>query len=367
MPTGWAIVSAGRHADRKIAPAINATPGARLVGICSRDPERGDAFARRHGALAVYGDLDAMLADTRVEAVFVASPNALHAGHTIRAAGGGRHVLVEKPMATTAEDARAMVRACRAAGVALGVGFHLRHHPAHRAARQALERGLLGDITLAQAQWGYGTRGQTVPFPRPPLQEWWEDPELLGGAAALMGTGVHAIDLLRFLLQREVTSVTAITDGQTRAQPLETVMLANLTFEGGVLAAVCCGRRLPDSRNDVHVYGSRGRLSGLGTLAESRQGSLDIASEALTETQPTPADALASYVDQIEDFQTAITTGREPAASGVDGLRTAEITVAVITSARERRTGAGTPRAVLTARPPVPVSRQTAEPCRRSL
>ena len=346
MPTGWAIVSAGRHADRNIAPAINAAPDAQLIGICSRDSERGAAFARRHGALAVYGGVDAMLADRRVEAVYVASPNALHAAHAIQAAAGGRHVLVEKPMATTVDDGLAMVRAARAAGVTLGVGFHLRHHPAHRAARELLETGVLGELTLAQAQWGYGARNQTLPLKRPPLQQWWEDPELLGGAVALMGTGVHAIDLLRFLLGREVTSVTAVTDGQTPAQPLETVMLANLAFDGGVLASVCCSRHLPDSRNDVHVYGARGRLSGLGTLAEGRQGTLDVLSEGLTESRVTAPEGLASYVDQIADFQAAIAVGRPPAATGVDGLRAVEITVAAIESARERRTVPVRPHAV---------------------
>jgi predicted dehydrogenase len=153
-----------------------------------------------------------------------------------------------------------------------------------------------------------------------------------------MGTGVHAIDLLRFLLGREVAAVSAISDGQTPAQPLETVMLASLTFEDGPLAAVSCGRRWPDARNDLHVYGPWGRLSGLGTLAEARQGTLDVASEAWTETRSIPPDGLASYVDEITDFQVAIATGRTPAATGVDGLRAVEIVVALLAAAREGRT-----------------------------
>jgi 1,5-anhydro-D-fructose reductase (1,5-anhydro-D-mannitol-forming) len=277
-----------------------------------------------------------MLADPRVAAVFVASPNALHATHAVRAAAAGRHVLVEKPMATIPEDAWQIVQACRTAGVTLGVGFHLRHHPAHLRAREALASGVLGGITLAQAQWGYGPRGLAV-APRPPLEQWWEDPDLIGGAAPLMGTGVHAIDLLRFLLGREVASVTATTDGQRPEQPLETVLLAHLSLEGGGLAAVCCGRRLPDSRNEVHVYGPLGRLSGLGTLAEARQGTLEIATGALAETREYPADHLASYVEQIVDFQAALAAGRPPAASGLDGLRAVEIATALIASARERR------------------------------
>src|SRR5687768_12114499 len=105
---GWGIVSTGRHADHKIAPAINAAPHARLVAVCSRDQGRADAFAERHGAMAAYDSIEAMLQDARVEAVFIVSPNALHATQAVQAAQAGKHVLTEKPMATTIEDAMAM-------------------------------------------------------------------------------------------------------------------------------------------------------------------------------------------------------------------------------------------------------------------
>jgi 1,5-anhydro-D-fructose reductase (1,5-anhydro-D-mannitol-forming) len=81
MALGWAVISTGLHVDQKIAPAINATSDAELVAICSRDQGRADACAQKHGAKAAYGDLGALLRDSRVDAVFIASPNALHAQH----------------------------------------------------------------------------------------------------------------------------------------------------------------------------------------------------------------------------------------------------------------------------------------------
>src|SRR5918996_875273 len=119
MPFGWAIISTGQHADLKIAPAINAAEGAELVAVYSRDQGRADAFAKKHGAKAAYDSLDALLEDSRVEAVFIASPNALHAAQTLQAARAGKHVLAEKPMATTLEDAVAMVKGCGEHGVKL--------------------------------------------------------------------------------------------------------------------------------------------------------------------------------------------------------------------------------------------------------
>jgi 1,5-anhydro-D-fructose reductase (1,5-anhydro-D-mannitol-forming) len=335
---GWAIISTGRHADHKIAPAINAAPHARLAAVFSRDQARAEAFAERHGAMAAYDSIEAMLQDARVDAVFIVSPNALHAAHAVQAAQAGKHVLTEKPMATSIEDAASMIQACRRHAVRLGVGFHLRYHPAHLEAYRALREGTLGTIALVQGQWGFGVRGQTMPPPRPPLQQWWEDPALIGGASTMMGTGVHVVDLFRFLLEQEVVEVTALADGQTPSQPLEQLLTLAMRFEDGPLATICCGRRLPDSQNDVVIYGSHGRLAGRGTLWEAREGSLEIVSETTHYTDEFAHDFLANYVDEVEDFYHAVVEQREPAATGLDGLRAVEVTLAMITAARERCT-----------------------------
>ena len=153
MPLGWAIVSTGLHPDNKIAPAINAA----------------DAFAQKHGAKAAYDSLDALLQDSRVDAVFIALPNFLHLEHTLPVAKAGKHVLVEKPMATTLEDSVAMVRSCREAGVKLATGYHLRTHPGHILARRLILEGTLGQVVLAPSSVGLRCpRGKQRHRPGPP-------------------------------------------------------------------------------------------------------------------------------------------------------------------------------------------------------
>src|SRR5918994_5110618 len=136
-------------------------------------------------------------------------------------------------MTTTLDDAVAMVRTCRASGVKLGVGYHLRQHPGLRQARRLIGEGALGTVALAQGQWGFGVRGQDRPPPRTGLRQWWDDPELIGHASTMMGTGVHVVDALRFVLEQEVIEVTAISDGQTPVQPLEQLLAMVLRFERG--------------------------------------------------------------------------------------------------------------------------------------
>ncbi|HEX2277933.1 MAG: Gfo/Idh/MocA family oxidoreductase [Candidatus Tectomicrobia bacterium] len=338
MALGWAIISTGLHVDSKIAPAINATPDAELVATCSREQERADACARKHGAKAAYSDLGALLRDSRVDAVFIASPNALHAQHALQAARAGKHVFCEKPMTTTLDDAVAMVRTCRDRGVKLGVGYHLRQHPGVREARRLIAEGVLGSVALAQGQWGFGVRGQDRPPPRTGLRQWWDDPELIGHASTMMGTGVHVIDTLRFVLDQEVTEVAAVSDGQTPQQPLEQLVAMSLRFDRGAIATVCCGRRLPDSRNDLVIYGSLGRLVGSDALWEGRQGTFEVVSETVNTTETYPHQPLANFIDELDDFRRAIRDDREPAASGFDGLRVVQVTLAMIASAREQRT-----------------------------
>jgi 1,5-anhydro-D-fructose reductase (1,5-anhydro-D-mannitol-forming) len=337
MAFGWGIVSTGRHPDVKIAPAMAAAGGGALVAVYSRDQARADAFAQRHGARAAYSRLGDLLGDSRVDGVFVCSPNALHAEHVVQAAAAGKHVLCEKPMATTLADAVRMVHACRRAGVTLGVAFNLRQHPGHVRARELVAAGTLGRVVLAQAQWAFGVRGRDGAPPRTPLTQWWDTPELIGGASTMMGTGVHSVDLLRFVLGAEVDEVAAVTDGQTVARPLEQLACLTLRFDSGALGQVVASRLLPDSRNDLRVYGIRGLVAGHQCLWEARTGRFEVASDTVNETAEYPEALLPNYVAEIEDFQRAVSTGGQPAATGVDGLRVVEVTLAMIESARTRR------------------------------
>ncbi|PKB78599.1 MAG: hypothetical protein BZY88_17700 [SAR202 cluster bacterium Io17-Chloro-G9] len=338
MALGWAIISAGAHPNNNIAPALNSVDSEDLVAVYSRDQGRAEAFAEKHGAKAAYDDLDLLLADTRVDAVFIASPNSLHAQHGLKAASAGKHVMMEKPMTTTLEDAVALVRGCRVAGVRLGMAFMMRHHPGHVLASEIVKQGTLGKVNLAHVQAGPGVRGQGPPPPRTGLQAWWEDPVQIGGASVMMGIGVHLADLLRFVLNQEVTEVSAMSDGQTDEQPLEHMTTLLLRFDRGTIATLTCGRMIPDNRNDLVLYGVDGRLATQRTVGAPLQGKVEVVSEKLNQTQVYTQGRFGNFSRQLVEFHQAIEEGRDPSASGIDGLRVVEITLAMIESARHGRT-----------------------------
>lgn len=332
------MVSTGRHPDQKIVPAMKTAEGNRLIGIYSRDKGRAEAFAQKHGFSAAYDSLEDFLKNPEIQAVYIASPNSLHARHTKIAAEAGKNVLVEKPMAVSVAEALDMVHTCRRNGVKLGVGFHLRHHPGHRRARQFIQEGILGFISLAQAQFFFPDKRGVVDLPRrPALSQWWEDPAMTGGAYSIMGMGVHAVDLLQFLMGQPITEVAAITDGQTIQKPLEQIAAIALRFGNGAVGTICCGRRVPDTRNDAVIYGTRGRVLLKDTLWEPLRGKLEVVSDAVNAEDSYEGDLLSLYRLQINAFQRAIERDEDFDASGMDGLRAVQVASAIIESASTGR------------------------------
>ena len=337
MTVGWGIISAGNHADRKVVPAMKAAGNTSAVAVYSRSMDTAKDFARKHDISNAYDSLEALLQDPKVDAVFISSPNNVHATQTIAAARASKHVLVEKPMATTLQDASDMVRACREADVKLGVGFQLRFHPGHIKAREVIEGGSMGVISMVQGQWCLGRRGVVDPPVRTGRSAWWGDPTMMGGASTLMGTGVHVMDFLQFLMDEPIVEVAAITDGQTEDRPLEQAAAVALRFKNGTIGTIVAGRRMPDTENDAMVYGSNGKIALRGTLWEAQTGRLEIATESQELSESYEEDLLTLYRLQTEAFNRAIENDEASHASGEDGLSAVQVTLAIIESASTGR------------------------------
>src|SRR5262245_31489028 len=196
----------------RVAAALNRADTCSLVAACGRDLERTRRFATGYRASA-YATYDEMLADRRVDVVYIATPNALHATETLTALAAGKHVLVEKPMALSVADARLMAQAADGAGLLLGVGFHLRHHPVHREIRRTVLAGETGDIAFVAGTFGSN-------WVDPPPDAWQLSPEL-AGHGSITGLGVHLLDLLPWLIGQDIVEVSALSDGPDETRPVE--------------------------------------------------------------------------------------------------------------------------------------------------
>ena len=338
MTVRWALIGAGRHPQLWLAPALQRAANAEIRGVWSRDVAHGRAFADRFGLSRVYDSIDSALADPVVDAVLIATPNALHARHAIAAFAAGKHVFCEKPMAVSVAEARAMVQAARKAERQLGIGFQLRHHQLLAEARRRIADGAIGEVIYLRGQFH---RVSAPPNPVAiPHGAWKRDPDQMGGAGALMGLGVHVLDLLRFLTGREVAAVTAVTNGQTAEQPLESFAQVVLEFAGGAQGYAVYGGGFPLARNDVVIQGSQGQIVLDDVIDVTSQGVLHHTTpdgQGGTRTESIQLVLTDHYQRQFEAFGRAIETNGTFAADGIDGLRSVEIQTAVIESQRTGR------------------------------
>jgi len=324
MTVGWGIIGTGRHADKFMAPAIAKTDGARLVGVVSRDPNRAREFASRHGASYAWSRYGDLLADPEVHVVLITTPNAQHYAQVLAAASAGKHILCDKPLALTSDQAASAVAACRSAGVRLGIDFQMRHCKAFRDARQLIAAGTIGDVIAVQAEVSPGAN---------PLRGWRTDPSL-AGLGAVNNIAIHIYDVLRYVLDAEVTEVAAMFNtGRERA--LEELAMTLFRFDSGALAFVNGNQNVPFQQNDISIYGTAGRIVGRNLTRHLEEGEMRI----VTANQ----DRVISYSNSdayarvVQDMTLAVAEAKDPLATGLDGLRSAQLTEAIAQSVREGR------------------------------
>ena len=163
MSLGIALLGTGSIADHAFAPAVQATDGAQLVAVLSRDPRRGAAFAQRHAIPAVYDDLTSLLRSPQVDAVIVATPDATHEPQVIAAAQAGKHILCEKPMTTTVAGCQRMAEVNRASGITFAMGYTWRFNAGARTIKALLEAGAIGPVRYARGFLSTQAQDPTVP------------------------------------------------------------------------------------------------------------------------------------------------------------------------------------------------------------
>lgn len=207
------------------AQALAAHPNAELAGIADPDPARGQAMAAQFGTS--YFPAEAALLDQQLDGVVVTSENVYHRQLVEMAAGAGvKAVLCEKPLATTTEDARAMVSACAAAGVSLATAFPCRYSPAFQRLREQVQAGAIGDVLALR-----GTNHGKMPG------GWFVNTSLSGGGAVIDHT-VHVADLNRLLLGREAAEVYAEIGHGFYHETWEDTGFLSIGYQGGVFATL---------------------------------------------------------------------------------------------------------------------------------
>jgi predicted dehydrogenase len=243
----WGVLSTANIATGKVIPGLRRSPRSEVLGIASREGGRAADVAARLGIGRAYGSYEAMLADPDIDAVYIPLPNHLHAEWTIAAARAGKHVLCEKPLALTADEAQGMIDACRDAGVLLMEAFMYRQHPSWLAVRELIASGRIGRLEAVDSWFSYFN----------------DDPAnirniLAVGGGALYDIGCYSVNLSRMLFGAEPVRVHAAIR-RDPAIGVDILTSGILEFATGVATFTCSTRTETDQR--VHVYGTAGRIS----------------------------------------------------------------------------------------------------------
>lgn len=205
------IIGCGRITQRRHAPEFARNPQTELVGYYNRTPSRAEALAREYGG-RVYESIDALLADSSIDAVSVCTANSTHAENTIRALEAGKHVLCEKPMATTVEECEAMLEAARRSGKFLMIAQNQRFNIGHVRAKELLEQGIIGKPLTFKTTFCHGGPENWLrhgPYEKPGTGDIWFFDKRVASMGAMADLGIHKADLIQYLLSQDITEVTA--------------------------------------------------------------------------------------------------------------------------------------------------------------
>ena len=233
-PIRYGILGAANIA-RQFTRGMAGSAIATVAAVASRGQAKAEAFAAELAIPRALGSYEALLADPDIDAVYIPLPNHMHAEWAIRAAEAGKHILCEKPLAVTPQDARAMFAAARKHGVHLAEAYPYMSQPQTLRVRGLLAEGALGHVQMASAAFGFGLCAPDgTPFGDPANIRL--DPAAGGGA--LLDAGTYAMSFLRIMTGHAPTRVQAT--GRWTTTGVDLSVVANLEFPGGVLGQMSC-------------------------------------------------------------------------------------------------------------------------------
>jgi UDP-N-acetylglucosamine 3-dehydrogenase len=302
------------------ASCVQRLPGAELVGIADQDPRRGMDAAYRFRT-PYYRDYQDLLKQ-ELDAVIICSANARHREHTEAAAQAGKHVMVEKPIATSVADGQAMIDVCRKAGVNLQIAFPSRFGAPTRRTKERLVAGDIGKIrAMTGTNHGRNPGG------------WFVDPALSGGGAVFDHT-VHILDLMRWYTAEEPVEVFCEMDKLPQDDIIDEFGLLMVKFSGGSFGTIDTSWCHPAN---YPVWGD----AYLRLVGEKGLLTLDLESQA-SRLYTQSSAGLEYWGDDydfglVAEFVASVREGRAPAVMGEDGLAATAVALAAYEAARTGR------------------------------
>jgi UDP-N-acetylglucosamine 3-dehydrogenase len=306
---GVAVIGTGQW-GKNHARVYQELPSTELIAVCDVNPERAKAMAMQYGVKA-YTDSTKMLKDKNIEAVNICTWSTILAKEALNALRAGKHVLVEKPMATNPKQAEKLVQTAQENGLHLTVGFLMRFIPGLQNIRQSVEDRKIGDLVCATAKR---------------VSQW---PERIGDVGVVKDTAIHDIDVMRFISKEDPTSVYAKM-GSMRIKKFEDYVQIMLTYKDGKSAFIECNWLTPYKTRTLTVTGSDA-IMRLDYITQ------DLWIEQQKETVQPRLPFQEPLKMELQHFAECIVEKKKPIVTGEDGVKALYVATAAIQSSAKNR------------------------------
>ncbi len=310
----WGVLGCADFARRRAIPAMLRSQSVDLVGVASRSPARAEEFRSAFSLARAYGSYEQMLEDPGIEAVYIPLPNGLHGKWTMEAAGHRKHVLCEKPFASSAAEARQVAEFAMRRNVRVMEAFMWPFHSQHERAKAAIREGAIGVVRCVRSSFSF-----TIPRkPNVRLQ-----PDLAGGS--VMDIGCYPVSTARYYFEDEPTHVYACGEIDPEYR-VDMRMSGVLEFANGS-ALIDCAFDLP-YRTHLEIVGESGTIVMPKPWQPDPEATVFIKDEALTLPEEN------QYVKQFEHFSRCLIDGVAPRFGPEDAVRQMSVIDAVLRSIR---------------------------------
>jgi 1,5-anhydro-D-fructose reductase (1,5-anhydro-D-mannitol-forming) len=321
----WGLIGASNIAANHMIGAIRGA-GGDIRSVLSSSADRAAGYAAAHGITRGLTDLDAMLAEDDLDAVYISTTNEKHFPQAMAAIAAGKHVLCEKPLAMSVADAVTMVRAAEAAGLVFATNHHLRNAGSHIAIREAVQAGRIGEVLSVRVF-------HAVHLP-PVLQGWRIDNPAAGGGV-IPDIVVHDADTVRFHLGEDPAEVVAMAGTSGMGQGVEDSCMSVWTMPSGVMVQAHESFTHAFAGTGFEIHGTKGSIIARGVMTQRPVGEVILRTEAGEEVLPFSDHNL--YARAMGLFAIAVAGTGRPAADGIDGVKSLAVAAAVAEAARTGR------------------------------
>lgn len=321
----WGLIGASTIAEKHMIAAIRAN-GGDIAAVASTSAARARDFAGENGIPVATADLETLLSDPSIGAVYISSTNEKHFRQTMAALAAGKHVLCEKPLAMSLTDAVTMVRAAERAGIVLGTNHHLRCSGSHRTIRDLVAGGRIGRVLSLRLLHAVHL---------PPLLQGWRIDNPGAGGGVIPDITVHDADVARFLLGEDPRTVVAQMCASGMGRGVEDSAMSVWSMPSGAMVMSHESFTHPFAGTGLEVHGTEGSIFARGVMTQAPVGEIELVTAAGRAPVPFPGHDL--YLQGTADFCAAVAGRGQPAATGWDGVASLAVAHAVREAARTGR------------------------------